>query len=359
MLIDFNQTLNDGHMDSEFSRKEKIVGIFMVCVTIMMLALMVILGRGKDWFKTYVPYYTYFEESYNLKENAAVKLFKADIGKVSQITLIEDKVKVKLLIHEQYAARIRQNSLTAVESPTFIGSEYVSIKAGSSDSPLIPKNGVIPSKRKKSIEDILNEFQVEKTAHMLMQAVQNLSEIASLLRSPDGPLLSTLDALSRTTDHVQNIARKLDDGSGTMGNLLSSDDLLLALKANLKQVETILGQINQAAAKTPAAMDQVQDNLQAISRIGQEVYHRVESTKGLVTELESGIALLKMTLSNLEKGSQDIPEITDSTKDGIQEIRDGVENIDNVVRSFQKNFFFRSAQAIESVGDGLDAGLRQ
>jgi phospholipid/cholesterol/gamma-HCH transport system substrate-binding protein len=346
-------------MDPEFSKKEKMVGIFIVSVTIMMLTLMVIVGRGKDWFKTYVPYYTIFEESYNLKENAAVKLFKTDIGKVTQITLIENKVRVKLLIQEKYASRIRQNSITVVESPTFIGSEYVSIKAGTMDAPLIPKNGVIPSRRKKSVEDFLSEFQVEKTARMFMQAVQNFSEMALLLRSPEGPLLSTLDALNHTIAHTQNIARKLDDGSGTMGNLLSSNDLHIALRSNLDQVETILDYINQAASKTPMAMEQVQNNLYAISRIGKEVYHRVESTKGIVSELESSIALLKVTLANIERSSHDIPEITDSTKDGIQEIRDGVENIDHAVKSFQKNFFFRSAQTVDAVEPGLDAGLRQ
>jgi phospholipid/cholesterol/gamma-HCH transport system substrate-binding protein len=346
-------------MDPEFNKKEKIVGTFIVSVTIMMLTLLVIVGRGKDWFKTYVPFYTIFEESYNLKENAAVKLFKADIGKVSQITLIENKVKVKLLILEKYASQIRQNSIAVVESPTFIGSEYVSIKAGTLDYPIIKKNGVISSKRKKSLEDILNEFEVEKTARMLMRAIQNFSEMALLLKSPEGPLLSTLGTLNQTLAHVQNITRKLDNGSGTVGNLLSSDGLLKDLKFNLRQVETILGHINQAASKTPLAMEQVQENLDTIAHIGKEVYDRVESSKRLVTELEISIALVKAALTNMERGSQDIPEITDSAKEGIQEIREGVENIDSVVKSFQKSFFFRSAQTRETVGQGLDAGLRQ
>ena len=48
------------------------------------------IGRGQGLFKKYVTYYTTFNESYNLQTNAAVKLFKTDIGKVKQITLAKE-----------------------------------------------------------------------------------------------------------------------------------------------------------------------------------------------------------------------------------------------------------------------------
>ncbi|MCJ7616946.1 MAG: hypothetical protein MUO43_10470, partial [Desulfobacterales bacterium] len=69
-------------MEVDYNKKEKIVGTFVIGIVILMLTMLIIIGRGKDWFKTYIIYYTTFEESYNLKENAAVKLYKADIGKV-------------------------------------------------------------------------------------------------------------------------------------------------------------------------------------------------------------------------------------------------------------------------------------
>ena len=75
-------------MDLNYSRTDKIVGTFVICIAILLLSTVVIIGRGKDWFKKYVTYYTTFEESYNLEVNAAVKLFKTDIGKVKEITLV-------------------------------------------------------------------------------------------------------------------------------------------------------------------------------------------------------------------------------------------------------------------------------
>ena len=118
---------------------------------------------GKDWFAEEVTFYTEFKESYNLQVNAAVKLFRADIGKVKKISLGEDNVKVQLAILSKYASRIREDAVAVVDSPTLIGSEYISTFPGRSRSPIIPDGGTIPSKEKKSVSDIIKEFEVEKT----------------------------------------------------------------------------------------------------------------------------------------------------------------------------------------------------
>ncbi|MCK5192861.1 MAG: MCE family protein, partial [Desulfobulbaceae bacterium] len=125
-------------MELDFNKKEKTAGIFIIGIAILLLATVIIIGRGKDWFKTYITYYTAFEESYNLMVDTPVKLFNADIGKVKDITPVGNKVKVTLIILKDYQSRIRTDSVATVESPTLIGSEYISIIPGSKDAPLIP-----------------------------------------------------------------------------------------------------------------------------------------------------------------------------------------------------------------------------
>jgi phospholipid/cholesterol/gamma-HCH transport system substrate-binding protein len=325
-------------MDLEFNRQEKIVGMFMVCMAVLLFSTVVIIGRAGDWFKTYVTFYTTFNESYNLQENAAVKLFKADIGRVKRITLVENKVKVKLAILEEYAPRIKTDSVATVESPTFIGDEYVAIKPGSRDAPLIPEGGEIPSMAKKSISDILDEFEVEKTAKMVIKAVQNLSEVAQILRDPNGPLLTGLDNISRIIEDIQS-------GKGTAGSVLKSRELVENLLGKLDQTGNILENIDRASSKTPETMDRINDNIANI--------------KTTLKELETCVGLLKETLMNVKKGSHDIPRVTQSARRGIKEIRKGVENIETVVKSVKKNFLIRRNLPPEPEGETLDSGLRQ
>ena len=91
---------------SHYNRKEKIVGIFVISIALLLLSAIIVIGRGKNWFEKYNTYYTTFNESYNLKVGADVKLFKTNIGTVKAIT-VENKVKVKLVILEKYESRIR------------------------------------------------------------------------------------------------------------------------------------------------------------------------------------------------------------------------------------------------------------
>ena len=317
-------------MEVDYNKKEKIVGTFVIGIVILMLTMLIIIGRGKDWFKTYITYYTTFEESYNLKEDAAVKLYKADIGKVKKITLAEDKVRVELVILEDYSSRIRSDSVAVVDSPTFIGSEYISIIPGTADAPLIEKGGEIPSRERKSVDDILAEFEVEKTVKMIIPAIQGIAEIAQIMRDPNGPLFTALDNFNKTLSYVEIVSRDIEAGKGTIGGIIRSRELLDKIFSDLDKLGEILEDINNASSKTPVILDQVSKSVSSIKRIIKQV-----------------------------EDSNNIPEITRSVKNGVQEIRYGVEEIDKVVQSLQKNFLIKSNLPPEEEPENIDAGLRQ
>jgi phospholipid/cholesterol/gamma-HCH transport system substrate-binding protein len=318
-------------MQLTFTRREKIVGIFMVVLTAMLLTIVVMLGRGKDWFKTYVIYYTVFQEAYDLSPNAVVKLYKADIGKVKEIMVEENGVKVELAILDDYASRIRADSTAVVASPTFVGSEYVSIKPGGVESPIIPPKGFIPSEKRRSVHDILDEFHVEETAKKLIAAVQDLSEIIAVLKDPEGPFFTALAGLSGTLGYMEMIASDLEKGEGSLGTLLRSEEPLQKLYVEIDKIGKILEEIDRAADKAPGIMDDVED----------------------------AIAIVKRTLRNMEEGSYDVPRITRSTRDGVREIRDAVEEIDKVVKSAQKSFLVRPNLPAEPEHEAIDMGLRK
>jgi len=324
-------------MELDFNRKEKIVGIFVIGVIILLLATVISIGRGKDWFKKYITYYTTFEQNYNFEAATPVKLFNANIGKIKSINLVGDRVKVKLSILDDYKSRIRTNAIATVESPTFIGSEYISILPGSKDAPLIPEGGEIPSKEKKSIADYLNEFQIEKTAKMAIEAIQELSTIVQTIRDPQGPLFASFDNASKALAHIEKITRDMESGKGTVGAILKSRELLDKIHDNLNK----LG-----------------DNLATLEKIEIGVMEKIPSIQKIVEDVEVSVKDLKIIISNIEEGSHDIPVATRSAVKGIYEIRNTVENIDKVVQSLQQNFLVRPKLPPEPKGVNVDAGLR-
>lgn len=345
-------------METDFNRKEKIVGLFVICVLVLLASTIILLGRGKGWFKTYRRFYTTFSESYNLEKNAAVKLYNTEIGRVKSIHLEGNQVKVSLAVLEEYAGRIRGDSVASVESPTLIGSEFVSIKPGSPDSYQIPENGMIRSARKKSMSDILAEFQVEKTAKMLIDAIQKFSDTAGKLSSPQGPLMLALDNVNRTTDHLRRIMTDIDAGKGTVGGLLKSDRLLSDIYRQIDRVDTILAPIAAASAQTPAAMDQVHAGLRGVTRIEDEISAMLKPVQTILADLQTAVETLNTILDNAREGSVDLPAITRSTRRGVTEVLETVGNVDKVVRSVQQNPLIRGNLPAETKTGPMDSGLR-
>jgi phospholipid/cholesterol/gamma-HCH transport system substrate-binding protein len=315
-------------MQISFDAKEKIVGAFLVIVVVFLLTIVVMVGRGKDWFRAYVTYYTVFSEAYNLHKDARVKLFKADIGKVRSVRLEGDKVRVELGILQDYAPRIRTDSVATVESPTLIGSEYVSIKPGSAQAPPIPKRGVIPSKEKK---DLMALLEVEKTAELVVKTIQSISKIVEHVADPEGPLYSSLNSMEETLANMETITNEIREGKGTAGGIIRSEALLERVYEELNHLNTILKNVEDATAKTPDIMDDLRQSVNMINQI----------------------------LTNIEKGSQDLPVVTETTKEGIREIREGVEEVDKVVESVQKSFLIRPNLPPEPKGEDIDTGLRR
>ena len=296
-------------MELEYSKKEKLAGIFVIGVIAMLIAVVVIIGRGRSWFKSYVTYYATFNESYNLKVNGDVKLYKADIGKIKNITPAENRVKIELLILEEFASRIRAGTIVTVESPTFIGSEYISVYPGNPSEALIAENGVIPSREKKSIADIMEEFQIEKTAKMLIKTIQDFANVAQTLQDPSGPFFSAVEEFKDTFANLQKITASINKGKGSIGDLINS-------KKTIDSVNNIIDSTNEV------------------------------------------IDSLKRIAANIEKGSEDVPKITDTTMKGIEEIREGVDNIDRLVKSLEQNFLIKRNLPKETKGENIDAGLR-
>jgi phospholipid/cholesterol/gamma-HCH transport system substrate-binding protein len=339
-------------MDIAFSRIEKLVGLFVVGITILLVFTIVMVGRGKDWFADYVTYHTVFDESYNLQTNAAVKLYKADIGRVREITVMEDKVRIKLAILAKYRSRIRTDTVAVVESPTLIGSEYISIVPGSNTTQLLEKNAEIPSRARKSLSDIMDEFEIEETARKLVEALQDLAELAIFLKDPQGPLISTLNNVNAITGDVAAITAGIEAGRGTLGELVASRALMAKVDDRLAQLDKILADLRQASAQTPAAMELVNRNLTQLETAGQALTAGVE-------EIRSAVSTLQISLDNIAAGSGDLPEITRTFRIGIQEIRDGVADIDTVVQSLQKNILIRGNLPEVPTPQVPDAGLRE
>lgn len=345
-------------MNFNYSTRERIVGVFMLSILVLLLSTVVLLGRGKNWFQKYNTYYTSFNESYNLQPGAAVKYLETDIGKVKDVKLVENRVKIRLAILEEYALRIRADVIAKVESPTFIGSEYIAVIPGSMDAPLIPPEGELISVARKDIADYFDEFEVEKTAKALVDAVQQFSAFVEDIQDPQGPFLLAVENFNRTSSHVEKVAGRIEAGEGTVGRMLNSTELVDAALEKLDKAGTILDNLADASAKTPETIEMFQDNLASIEEVQGGITDSIALIRSLLQEMQAYMPKIKTILENVEKGSREIPKISSSTVETMDAFRDELDNVDLILQSLRKNFLIRSNLPPPQVLRNTDAYLR-
>ena len=79
----------------------------------------------------------------------------------------------------------------------------------------------------------------------------------------------------------------------------------------------------------------------------------------MTANLRESMEKIREITANLEKGSREVPAVIRTTKRGIQEIRDGVDEINRLVKALEKTPVIRGNLPPKPEGKDLDAGLRK
>jgi len=301
-------------MRLQYSTMERMTGAFILLTLIVFLFTVAVVGRGKNWFRKHVVYYTAFEEGYNLVSGSRVKLLGTDIGSVTAVLLTKsNKVKVRVKVLAEYASRIRANSVATVESPTVIGSEYINIRPGTSKAAVIPPEGLIPTKEKKKFTEYLEEYEIGAKLEHFGKILEDLAQITDQLKDPKGPFFGTFS-------NLQQITGTVEAGEGSLGRLIKSDELY-------EHMDTFVATLQETADYLVRAGVNIEKGSEHLEKATREAPEMVDKTQELLDRL------LKVQVI-LEKVMTEVPEISAQAREGMQEVN-------RILDSVKENFLIR------------------
>lgn len=284
-------------MSLPYSRREKIAGLFFMGGLALIFVSAVIVGGGRDWFRSYNSYYALYNEGYGLSPGVKVKFLRTDVGLVTRLELTDNnKVKVHLSILNEYADRLKSDSVAAIASPTFIGSEYIDIIPGSVKTAAIPRGGQIPAVERKSMEDYIKDLRLEAMLARVEAIMINVDSLTNQLQDPSGPFMGTLSDVRKVTSSVAQ-------GEGTLGKLVASDLTMQTIENALTDIQTITGNF-------------------------------AELSGNLGRSLPPIIGKVDSTVTRVEKAARSTPEIT-------REAREGLRSANQILDSAKRNFLIR------------------
>ena len=217
----------------------KIGIIAVVAFALAILMIFLVSGEGGMFWQRY-SLKTIFREIPGLKEGAPVRVAGAEVGSVTDLEFIGDRVEVTMQVGKEHQSRITNTSTASLGSVSLLGEAAVDITASSQGTP-IPEWGYIPSGR-----------PVGSLSDVATQATRGLEEATRLLadvragRGTVGRLFTDerlYREINRFVDSAEDVARHLSEGRGTIGRLARDPATAQALEGSLRNLEAVTGRL--------------------------------------------------------------------------------------------------------------------
>jgi len=265
------------------------IGIVSVVAIVLASVLIFLLSGEGGYFWQQYSIKTIFSNIQGLKAGAPVRVAGMEVGSVSDVDFLGDRVEVVMEIDKAHQSRITTSSRATLGSVSLLGEGAVDITASSQGTP-IPEWGYVPS-----------GAPAPTIAEVGAQASEGIEEVTQLLKEvrngrgtvgrlfTDEALYRDLNALVQSADRV---ATQMSQGQGTLGRLNTDPRLyneltnsvtdLRALTTSIRNGEGSLGKF----LNDPALANSLTGTSQNVEALTGRL-NRGEGTAGkLLTETE-------------------------------------------------------------------------
>ena len=276
---------------------EMMVGALLF-MALLALGFFTIVLSQENWFSTNYQVEVLFDDVSGLTKGDKVFVHGVNVGRVKNLTITPDGASAQLSL--QHEIKLRDNYRIRVLPSSVLGGKYIDIDEGGFDNPVLAPETSI---RGKGPVDLIAELTeatqsirgaLEKGGILgnLEGTMANLREITDRLQRGEGTVgrLLTEDdlynELRKVSSNIGEIAERVNKGEGSLGKLLSKDDTLYrdlsetvaALKdvsqtlsrgegtlGKLAKDDTVYRQINEMLGEVRAAIDDLRETTPVVS----------------------------------------------------------------------------------------------
>ncbi len=277
------------------------VGILVTVSVLILTIVIVVLGQKTNIFTRKYTLKTILSRVEGLTVGAPVWLAGVEVGNVKKIKFIElsegGRIEVLLSINRSVMELIREDSVAIITSKGLLGDKIIYITVGSKDKKHIEPGGTLPSGEFTDFATVLEK---------LSSAISKLSDLSERINA----ITVELNKISHKTETVVS---KIESGKGTLGKLISDEEIYNNLKNAAKNLNSVVADINSERGfigkllKDPALYERL-----------NKASDRMNS---FVEKLDKGDGTLGR-LANDEKLYKDLEETTTSLKELIKDIKE-------------------------------------
>jgi phospholipid/cholesterol/gamma-HCH transport system substrate-binding protein len=279
------------------------LGLLSMLALALAMVMIFLLGSAGGFFWQRYSLKVLFQDVAGLKEGAPVRIAGVDVGSVSALEFIGDRVEVTMEISDTHRDRVTTESRATLGSVSLLGEAAVDITPSSQGTP-IPEWGYVPTGRQASS---FNEVAAE--------AADGITEATNLLKDiragrgtvgklfTDEALYRDLNALVASAERV---ATNVSQGRGTLGRLTNDDALYRDLNASVQDLNAITARIRNGEGSLGKFLNDpaLANSLTATSQNVEGLTGKINRGEGTMGKLVNETVLydrLNTTVTQLER----------------------------------------------------------
>jgi len=242
-------------------------------------------------------YYAAFSEAGGLKVNDEVRIAGVRVGKVEDIALDGDHVRVTFRVKTD--SSFGSETGAAIKVKTLLGAMFLSLQPAGSGQ--LPDRSEIPVQRTTSPYDVVEAFQgLAETSEAIDtdQLADSLTVLADLTRNTPDEFREALDGVSRLSATVSSRDVQINSLLRNLGRVSQ------VLDERDQDIVTLMNDADVLFRSVVARRDAVHDLLVSTSQLSQELTLLVRQSradlKPALTHLQSVVAVLNKNEDNLD-----------------------------------------------------------
>src|SRR6266700_439069 len=309
------------------------LGIFVALAVIAAVLILETVG-GVDRFRRGYHLNADFRTVQELKVGDRVKMAGVELGRVEDIQLTNNMVRVTMKLNRKKSANVKTDSTAIIKFTGLLGQNYIAIEFGSPGAPTVSEGAVLKTEEQPDLSAIM--AKIDNVA----SGVENLTKsftgdkIDNLLGPFTDFLKRNSAPLTATIANMRSISAQISEGKGTIGKLINEDALYSTalttvsnlqntseeIKITLGDARKIINDVNAGrgtigkllkdeslSVETTASMDNLKDSMANLKEILEKINQGDGTIGKLVNDLEF-YRNAKLTLQKVDKATEGLED---------------------------------------------------
>ncbi|MDP8989314.1 MAG: MlaD family protein [Acidobacteriota bacterium] len=305
------------------------VGLLAICALALLAFLIFLMTSSNGLFVTRSDVYTFLDDSAAIAAGAPVRLNGITVGRVGIIGLSGSSepnriVRVTLQIENRYLPSIPVDSQAAIAAENLLGTKYINIKKGKAQATIMA-GAEVKSLDTREFDDVVQQgYSTLASLNGIFKKLDSILDQLQEGKGTIGKLLSEDELYKKVVgivDETHRVIATLDSQEGTLGKLMHDDSLYTDLRGTLSRVNDLADSIQKGDGtigklmKDPALYDDTRATIGDLRGIlaglsqGKGTAGKLLSSDDLHNQIQGTIGRLDTLLDKINNGQGTIGQL--------------------------------------------------